>query len=493
MNLLTARFPSLARRVLPTIVVLSVLAVAALVGRPPLAGYSRLLLMLGIGFGGLLFLLQEPGLGLVALAALSFTLPLTFGTGTEVRLTAPVLLIAGVAAAWLLTGLHGQSLRLPVSRTVLPLLLFVASGLVSLLAGRAYWDPLVPQPRNLLLVQLGQWGMWALSALAFLLGAELGRRTEWLRRATWAFLAAAGFMVLVSLLPVVGPPLGAWFNFGGAGDMAWVWLGGLATGQLVFNQRLTRARRLLLLTMLLAAGYILWLPSRVWVSGWAPFTLAVVAVLGVWLWRRNRALAVFAAVGLAFVVLALYPALRQHAGGESEFEASWGGRAVLYRAVLKVVEDHPILGLGPAAYRQYAAAHWLATGPGHALYIRPQVSSHNNYIDIYAQQGLVGLALFLWFLAEVALLGRRLTRRFDGDFQDGYVQGALGGLVATVLAMMLADWFLPFIYQIGFAGFRTSAVAWMFLGGLVALEDKSSEQQAVAEEMARPLAESGER
>jgi len=35
---------------------------------------------------------------------------------------------------------------------------------------------------------------------------------------------------------------------------------------------------------------------------------------------------------------------------------------------------------------------------------------------------------------------------------------------------MLADWFLPFVYNIGFAGFRTSALAWMFLGGLVALE-----------------------
>jgi len=34
---------------------------------------------------------------------------------------------------------------------------------------------------------------------------------------------------------------------------------------------------------------------------------------------------------------------------------------------------------------------------------------------------------------------------------------------------MLADWFLPFVYNIGFAGFRTSALAWMFLGGLVAL------------------------
>ena len=46
-------------------------------------------------------------------------------------------------------------------------------------------------------------------------------------------------------------------------------------------------------------------------------------------------------------------------------------------------------------------------------------------------------------------------------------------LAGTLVAMMLADWFLPFVYNVGFAGFRTSVVAWMFLGGLVALDPHS--------------------
>jgi O-antigen ligase len=174
-------------------------------------------------------------------------------------------------------------------------------------------------------------------------------------------------------------------------------------------------------------------------------------------------------VGLAVV---LYPTLFVHAGGEQELALSWGGRQHLYRTVLNIANTHPILGLGPAAYRHYAVTHWLSLGPGNALYIRPAVSSHNNYIDIYAQMGLVGLGLFVWFLVEVGLLGWRLAPRFQGDFEEGYVQGALGGLAGTLVAMMLADWFLPFVYNIGFPGFRTSALAWMFLGGLVALEQR---------------------
>ena len=82
----------------------------------------------------------------------------------------------------------------------------------------------------------------------------------------------------------------------------------------------------------------------------------------------------------------------------------------------------------------------------------------------------VALALFAWFLVELTALGWRLAPRFQDDFQEGYVQGVLGGLAGTLVAMMLADWFLPCVYNVGFPGFRTSALAWMFLGGLVALE-----------------------
>ncbi len=34
---------------------------------------------------------------------------------------------------------------------------------------------------------------------------------------------------------------------------------------------------------------------------------------------------------------------------------------------------------------------------------------------------------------------------------------------------MLGDWFLPYLYNIGIPGFRSSVFAWIFLGGLLAL------------------------
>ena len=263
-----------------------------------------------------------------------------------------------------------------------------------------------------------------------------------------------------------------------------VLIGALSTGQLLFNRRLGPTAKLGLGILWVATAYVLWVPRREWTSGAIPFTAATLSVIWLWFWRRSRVQAI--TMLLLFILLAavLYPFLFELSGGQRELEYSLGGRMLLYRAVLDLVKDHPILGLGPAAYRFYGYIQVLSGGVGRGLWVRPQINSHNNYIDIYAQMGLVGLGLFLWFIVELGLVGWRLTSRYRGDFADGYVHGAMGGLAGSLVAMMLVDWFLPFVYNVGFAGFRTSALAWMFLGGLVALEQKSElEKQASGQQL----------
>jgi len=54
---------------------------------------------------------------------------------------------------------------------------------------------------------------------------------------------------------------------------------------------------------------------------------------------------------------------------------------------------------------------------------------------------VLGLACFIWFFAEVALLGWRLRSKVpEGGFAQAYVYGALGGLAAMIVAAALGDW-----------------------------------------------------
>jgi len=452
------------RLVVLAIIVLTLVAAAVVAPAAP----RMLLVLLGAGFG-LLVLLREPSWGLVALAGLSFTLPLTIGTGTEVSLTAPVLLIPAVALAWLAGSLGRHSVRLRSSPATLPLLLFVGSSLLSLVAGTAYWDPMVHRPANLVFVQLGQIAIFVLSAVAFLLPAELARDERWLQVATFVFIGTGSIVVLQYLIPGIWS-IGGWSIAGQANTaMLWTWLGAMAAGQLACNNRLSAAVRLALAAVLLGSAYVVWVVQREWLSGWVPFTVAVLAVLWLRVWRSRRTLGIVLAVLLLVIGVVAYPWLYEHAGGKSEEETSLGGRLLLYERTLELVKGHSLLGLGPAAYRHYGFTRWLSLGFGRALYLQPAVSSHNNFIDIYAQTGLVGVALFLWFLFEVLRISQPVLRCYTGDFAEGYAVGAVGGLLGTLAAMMLVDWFLPFVYNVGFSGFRTSALAWMFLGGLVAL------------------------
>jgi O-antigen ligase len=97
-------------------------------------------------------------------------------------------------------------------------------------------------------------------------------------------------------------------------------------------------------------------------------------------------------------------------------------------------------------------------------------NSHSQFVDLIAQTGIVGLACFVWIFIEIGLLGIKLVKSIPDGFAKAYVLGALGGLAGTLVAAYLVDWVLPFVYNIGMNGFRASILAWLFLGGIVSIE-----------------------
>jgi len=446
------------------LVALLVLALAFLLGQR--ASPTWLALIAG-GIGGVV-LLARPALGLFALVLAALVAPLEIGTGTEVRLNPVTLLIPAVAALWLLDGVRRRELRFALSPVNRPLLLFLGANLLSLLVGRATWDPLVPVKDNFLLVQLAQWAIFAFSALAFWLTANLATDEDVLHRLTRAFLLVGGLVAIAVAVLGIGAVVGRFATIAAIRAPFWILLTGLAGGQLLFERQTSLPWRGFLVAVLLAVVVYAFRLQQEAVSNWVGVTAVVGALIWLrwprWRWPIVAIIAVLIALGI------LFPSIYQFAGGDAEWQGSGGSRLALIERVVGVTLRNPLTGLGPAAYRPYANMAPLQYG--RAYWTNPAINSHNNYVDLFAHGGLLGLGLFLWFMAEVAWLAWRLRRRLQGGFVAGYVNGMLAAWAGVMVVMLLLDWFLPFVYNVGFLGFQASVLVWLFLGGLVVLENQ---------------------
>lgn len=450
------------RLVISGLIICGVLALAFILGRR-----SSLIILAGLlGIAGALLLLRYPLLGFLLLVPSAIVVRLEVGTGTEVSLNPAALLVPALMGIWILNSLMQHNLRLAPSRVNRPLILFLVVGLISIAISNIIWDPAVPRSDRFIVVQLAQWALFAFSAGIFWLVGNRITTEVWLKRLVVFYLIVAEAIALIRVMP--GNEYIAYSTISYAVERApfWLLLMAVAAGQLLFNQRLSNRVRLGLIIIVITALYYALFIQRERSSNWA----GVVMALGVLAWLRFPHLR-----WLSFAVLlgtlasgVLVSVIYDFAGGDAKWSESGASRGVLIQRVLELSMRNPITGIGPAAYRPYGLTRPLYYEG--AYWIEPRINSHNNYVDLFSQVGIVGLGIFLWFMAELAWLGLRLRKVFRDGFAGGYVNGMLAAWAGIMIIMALADWFLPFVYNIGFSGFQASVLLWMFFGGLITLE-----------------------
>ena len=423
---------------------------------------------------GAIVLLWQPTVGIILLIVTALFLRQGISTGSDVSLNFATLLIPVLVSIALVFILRSRRLEIVQSRTNLPLTLFLVASLLSLFIGHVTWDPSVPRDRAFTLVQLAQWAIFALSAIVFWLSGNLIKDERWLKWITMSFLVAGGIVAISLVIPVTAKLASQMTTEATSRATFWVLLFSLAGGQLLFNRKLPRPLQMFLIFVILACLIYAMVVQRASISIW----IGVGAALSVLLWLRWPRLR-WVAMGALIILITsgvLYETVWNLAGGQIEWQASGESRLVLMERVVEVTMRNPITGLGPVAYRRYTAMTPLLYG--RALWLQPQISSHNNYIDIFSQSGLIGLTFFLWFIVELAMVGIRLIRKSQTGFASGYTQGMLAAGAGALIIMLLADWILPFVYNIGFPGFQASVLIWLFMGGLVALENLSESEKS---------------
>jgi O-antigen ligase len=177
--------------------------------------------------------------------------------------------------------------------------------------------------------------------------------------------------------------------------------------------------------------------------------IAGLVVAGVLAWRRRAGALVSAAA--AIVIMVGLPSISSEDAGATPVAApqqglnrATRGRFDLVKNGIHIALDHPIAGVGVGgfekAYRERVQVPRANTP-----------ASHNTPVTVAAETGIVGLALFVWFL--VAALAVALKRAAAGP-TSVRVAGLAAGLGITAI----------FVHSLFYNAFFEDPFTWGFLG-----------------------------
>lgn len=441
-----------------------VILLVAAAGLAPAAAGGNLLaiavLALPIGAAGFMIFERWPGLGLPAAALISLLVPVSIGTGTESGLNASILWVMFLLGIWVLQMVaRDHQILLMNSPVIPPLLGFVAISVLAFALGQLNWLPI---PTASLVAQLGGLSMFILLPGAFLWAAHrIGRlrNLEWM---VWLFLGLGGAFILGLLFPATRQLALSTYQRAVFDSLFWTWMITLSFSQSLLNNKLPNVVRVALGAICIAAFYFTIVVRQSWTSGWFPGLVAVGVIM---LLIKPKWVMLASIVGL--ILLFAIPGLFDSIFLSGDNVYSLDTRLAAWQIMGQIIKLNPVLGLGPANYYAYTPLYRIL---GYSV----NFNSHNNYVDIVAQTGFLGLGFFVWFAVSLGRVLLSSLRHVTDGFSKAYLIGAVGGLAGTVVAGLLGDWIIPFVYNIGLEGYRASSLAWMFLGGAVAVAARVS-------------------
>ena len=410
---------------------------------------SILYLALPVGVGIALLFLRQPAIGLLLTLLGGMIIPFNGPGGVNIT----ILGILFLTALWLLGMiLQRGDIQFESARIVRPALVLLVIVVLALAMGQLPWYRAQAAPMS---AQIGGVMVFVTSIAAFLLVGHQFKESRWLALLSWALILYGGLHMVGWIEPHMGHYISRLYQGGATTSMFWTWVVTLAFGQALFNRRLSIGWRVALLGVVGMTFYVAYVLNGEWKSGWMPAAISVATLLLLRSWR----------FGYVLALLGIMPAMDLVANAVASDEYSYSTRMDAWAIVGEIIKANPILGLGPANYYWYTPLFRIR---GYAV----NFNSHNQYVDLIAQTGFLGLFAYLWLLGAIGWLGWKLRNRVADGFEKAYVYGVLGGWVATLAAGAFGDWVLPFVYNVGLVGMRSSILPWIFFGGLLALEHK---------------------
>jgi O-antigen ligase len=170
-----------------------------------------------------------------------------------------------------------------------------------------------------------------------------------------------------------------------------------------------------------------------------PLLALLVPRLGARLGWRIVPMYVLGAAAIAVIVLAI-PSVgeraleRQMDLSQLQSEETWSGRWSLWQGSLDVIASHPILGVGAGNFSEAAIEYSESVQIHSATSGEVAGLTHNIFLSVASQLGLVGLILYLGILFFLFKAAVPIARR------PGLETGIFLGLVVFMIAGMTLPW-----------------------------------------------------
>jgi putative inorganic carbon (HCO3(-)) transporter len=168
-------------------------------------------------------------------------------------------------------------------------------------------------------------------------------------------------------------------------------------------------------------------------------------------WRvLAAAIAAVAALGVGALLVA-GPQLNRALQEKSFIAASnVDTRELRWQAAARMLTAHPVLGVGPGGFREQYAAE------SHNAEVDEQTPvAHNMYLEVAAELGLPGFALFAAMVGTAAVASERTVRRAD----SGPQRTEAAAIQASLLAVLVTSTFLSEQYYLPLWSLAALAVA----------------------------------
>ena len=166
-------------------------------------------------------------------------------------------------------------------------------------------------------------------------------------------------------------------------------------------------------------------------------------------------------------------------------------RIAIWKFTGMMIKDHPILGSGIGTYKYNTLryqAKFFEQGDNRSIYPYGFADkAHNEYLQLWAELGTIGLAIFLWLIIVYFIYGIRYLKREKNEQKQGIMIGLMGAVSA-----FLVDGFFWFPLHLS----SNLSLFWLFIGlatamGIKGIEEAKEKERLEAEKIEKKIIDDG--